>query len=121
MRGGNLDKLVTLQKRTRTRDPASGELVDAWTSLGDQWAEMLEGRALERYAAAQKVAEITVGFRLRWAPALLVLTPDEHRIAWNGFVYDIKGLVEIQRRQGVAALCAARTEGLTATGTEPAA
>lgn len=119
MRAGRLDKLVTLDKRTRTRDPASGELVDTWSPLGEQWAEMLDGRAVERYGAAQKLAEVSVGFRLRWSPALLVLTPDEHRLRWEGFVYDVKGVVEIQRRQGVAVLCEARAEGLTAVGREP--
>lgn len=121
MRSALLDKRVHIEKRTRTRDPGTGELVDSWASMGEVWAEMMEGRVLERYTSAQKVAEIDVGYRMRYAPALLTLTPDEHRLRRGDLIYDIKGVVEIQRRRGVIAMCAARTEGLTAQGVPPEA
>lgn len=121
MRAGKLDKLIVIRRRTRTRDPASGELVETWAPLGPAIsAELVEGKALERYASQQKIAEVSVAFRLRWAPGLLTLTPDEHRISYGQFDYDVKGLVEIQRREGVVALCGARAEGLTAVGQAPA-
>lgn len=122
MRAGKLDKLVRIERRSRTRDPGSGELVETWAPLGPSIsAELIEGRPLERYAASQKIAEITAGWRMRYAPALLTLTPDLHRITYGALVYDVKGATEIQRRQGVVVLCAARTEGLTALGQEPEA
>ncbi len=119
MRAGKLDKRVTIHKRTLTRDPASGELVETWPILGTVWAEMVPDNVLERYAASQKIAEITTAWRMRWAPALLVLTPDEHRIVYGLLEYDVKGCIEIQRREGVMAFCRARTEGKTAQGREP--
>lgn len=120
MRSGKLDKKVQVQRRTKVRDPASGELVETWANLGlPLWAEKLEGRPLERYAAQQKIAEISTGWRLRWAPALITLTPDDHRLVYGSQTFDIKGLVEIQRRQGVVVLAMARGEGLTALGVAP--
>lgn len=111
------DKRVQVLKRTRTRDPSSGELVEAWVPLGGLlWAALDEGRALERYASQQKIAEVSHGFRLGFAPALLALTPDEHRIRYNAQEFEIHGVLEIQRRQGVVVLAMARTEGLTAQG-----
>lgn len=121
MRAGPLDKLVTIQHRTQTRDQSTGELVDTWTTLGDQWAQKMEGAPLERYAAQQKIAEISTGFRMRYSPALLILTPDEHRLMIGEMIYDVKGVVEIQRREGVMVFTEARTEGLTAIGQPPEA
>lgn len=118
MKSAALDKRVTILQRARVRDPASGELVDGWAALppGEIWAQMLDVRATERYVASQEIAEVSAAFRLRWSPALLTLTPDQYRLTWNAFTYNIRGVVEIQRRQGVVVLCSARAEGRTATG-----
>lgn len=111
------DKRIQLLRRGRVRDPSSGELVEAFAPLGRPlWAELVEGRALERYASQQKIAEVSHGWRLRWAPGLLTLTPDEHRLRYNAQEFEIHGVLEIQRRQGVVVLSMARAEGLTAQG-----
>lgn len=113
----DFDKRVQVLKRTRTRDPSSGELVEAWVPLGAPlWSQMLEGRALERYASQQMVAEVSHGWRLRFAPGLLTLTPDQHRLRYNAQEFEIQGVLEIQRRQGVVVMTTARAEGLTAQG-----
>ena len=123
MKAAALDKRVGIDKRTRTRDASTGELVDSWTpstaAPNGLWAQMLDVRATERYAASQEIAEVSAAYRLRWSPALLTLTPDEHRLTWNGFEFNIRGVVEIQRRQGVVVLCSARSEGRTARGDAP--
>lgn len=111
------DKRVQVLKRTRTRDPSSGEIVEGWAALGKPlWAAMDQGRALERYVSQQKVAEVSHGWRFRFAPGLLTLTPDEHRLRWNAQEFEVHGVLEIQRRQGVIVLSMARGEGLTAQG-----
>lgn len=119
MKAAALDKRVTILQRARVRDTATGELVDGWAAMppGELWAQMLDVRATERYVASQEIAEVTAAFRLRWSPGLLTLTPDQYRLTWNAFTYNIRGVVEIQRRQGVVVLCSARAEGRTADGT----
>lgn len=113
----DFDKRVQVLVRSRVRDPSSGELVETFVALGKPlWAAMVEGRALERYTAQQKVAEVSHGWRLRWSPGLLTLTPDQHRLRYNDQEFEVHGCVEIQRRQGVVVLTMARTEGLTALG-----
>lgn len=119
MRAGLLDKRVTIQKRTRTRDTSTGELVDSWSDFArNVAAQKLEGKAAERYLSSQLAAEVTVAFRLRWAAGLLSLTPDGHRLVYNEQEFMIHGVVEIQRRQGVVVACMARGEGLNALGQE---
>lgn len=113
----DFDKRVQILVRSRVRDPSSGELVETFVALGKPlWASMLEGRALERYTAQQKVAEVSHGWRFRFAPGLLTLTPDQHRLRYNDQEFEIHGCLEIQRRQGVVVLSMARAEGLTAVG-----
>lgn len=121
MRAGARDKYVSVLKRTRVRDERSGELIETYASIGEAWAQLVDGRGLERYASAQMIAEATCGFRFDWAPALLTLTPDEHRVRMGELEFEILGTAEIQRRQGVMVLCIARAEGLTAEGLEPEA
>lgn len=124
MKAAALDKRVGIEVRARSRDASTGELVDSWATspLAPQglWAQMLDVRSTERYAASQEIAEVSAAYRLRWSPALLTLTPDEHRLTWNGFTFNIRGVVEIQRRQGVVVLCSGRAEGRTARGLAPA-
>lgn len=119
MRRGALDKFVTIDKRTLVRDERSGELVETWAALGSAWAQLVNGKALERYVSAQQLAEVECGFRMDFAPALLTLTPDGHRVTMGELAWDIKGVVEIQRRRGVLVLCIAPAAGLTAEGLEP--
>lgn len=121
MRAGKRDKRIVVERRSQVRDRGTGELVETWNPIGELWAEMMQGRAAERYAVSQKIAEVTTVFSVDWSPGLLVITPDEHRVAWNGLTFDVKGCIEIQRRRGVAITVIARTEGLTAQGLEPEA
>lgn len=116
MRGGNLDQRVRIYARRRVRDPSTGEWTETWDLMGEVWAERLDGKALERFATQQKVAEVECGFRMRYAPALMTITPDRHKLAWNGQDFEVLGVIPIQRRQGVAALCVARGEGRNALG-----
>ena len=44
----------------------------------------------------------------------VTLTPDEHRLRYNAQEFEVHGVLEIQRRQGVVVLSMARGEGLTA-------
>lgn len=121
MRAGRLDRRVTIQRATRTRDPSTGEQNDVWADLGAAWAEKIEGRVLERYAASQKLAEAEVAFRMRWWPALLTLTAKATRLLYGEREFDILGVQELGRREGVIAFCVARADGTTAQGLAPEA
>ena len=124
MRAGALDRIIWIDRRARVRDAASGELVPGWEALGKVRAMKVEGAALaravgERWASDQRVSESDLAFRCRWNPALVNLTPDQHRIRYNQLECEILGMIEIGRREGVLVLCVARQEGLTAEGKPP--
>lgn len=118
LRAGKFDRLVTLQARTFTRDKRTGEMVESWDTLGEVWAEKLEGAVLERYTGTQRIAEATRGYRMRWDNALLTLTPDGHRLV-HGQAWNILGTMEIGRREAVLVQVNARTEGQPAAEAVP--
>lgn len=104
-----MTRRVLVEKRTRGRVPGgNGEEVDTWAPAWRDsdnrpiylYAEKLEGRALERFAAAQTVATVTAAFKFAWAPANQI-DPATHRLVYDGRTLDIAGAVEVGERQGV--------------------
>lgn len=118
-RAGLLDRRIGIDKRVRTRDAATGELVESWVRLGEIWAEKLTERGIQRYAAQQLLNEVETGWQMRFDPGLLDLTPDEHRLVENEHHFTVVQIVEVQRRQGIAVLAKARAEALTVDGKAP--
>ena len=71
-----------------------------------EWAERLELRGDERYAATQMVAEADTRWRIRYRADL---TPID-RLSYAGRIYDVTGVVEIGRREGLEIYSKARAE-----------
>lgn len=105
MRAGRLDRRIELQKNSPTQNTA-GEEVDNWTELYTVWAEVIPVRGSERYASQQDAAVIEEKFRIRY---LSDITP-KNRILYNSRIYDIKGVLEIGRREGLEIHAKARAE-----------
>jgi head-tail adaptor len=118
-RAGQLDRRLKIEKRVLTRDTTTGELVESFVLLGEIWAEKLNERGIQRYAAQQLINEVETGWSMRWDPGLLDMTPDGHRVSENEHHFTVVQLVEIPRRQGIVVLGKARGEGLTVDGQVP--
>lgn len=71
-----------------------------------EWAERLELRGDERYAATQMVAEADTRWRIRYRADL---TPID-RLSYAERIYDVTGVVEIGRREGLEIYSKARAE-----------
>lgn len=115
MRAGDLDRRVRIQVRVRSQS-ATGEEVSSWeevpTAAADNavWMGKRDMRATERWASEQTVAEIMSVFTAHWAPAFDLIQPDTHRLIYRDRVYEIHGIREIGRREGVEIAAAARAE-----------
>lgn len=115
MRAGDLDRRVRIEKRTRTQAPG-GQEVETWaavpTGAADNcvWMGKRDMRANERWAADQNVAQIETVFTAHWAPAFETIQPDTHRLVYRSRVYEIHGIREVGRREGVEIAAAARGE-----------
>lgn len=108
MRAGRLDRRITIQRKSVTQSD-SGEEVVTWTDVDTVYAEKVENRGDERFAAQQLVGHAIVTFRIRWSDTVKEVT-DEHKIVFDGRDYDITAVREIGRRVGIEMDCFALAE-----------
>lgn len=109
MRAGKLDRRITIEAKATTRG-LSGEVVESWSPIAVVWAGRRDVRAGERFAADQTIAEVDTVFTVRFAPALVDLRPDLHRVRCEGQTFALHGVAQIGRRVGLELACAARAE-----------
>lgn len=96
MRAGRLDRRVTLQRRTVTRG-STGQEVETWADERRIWMSKRDVKASERFTGDQLVAEVDTVFTAR-ALAAREVSPETHRLVYDGRIFELKGLREIGRR-----------------------
>jgi len=105
---GNLDRVITLQKRTTTQN-AFGEKVDTFSDDQNMRAELVEfENGGEDYEAKQETAVTELVFRVRYKEKL---NEEDYRIKHNGKTFNIKRVMEDlegYRRQYMKIICDAR-------------
>jgi SPP1 family predicted phage head-tail adaptor len=96
VKAGQLDRRVQLLRRTITRG-TGGEALEAYADAGTEWAARLPltAREIERDAATQGQAEVK--FRIRHRADVKA----EWRCVCEGVTYDITGIEELGRREGL--------------------
>lgn len=108
MRAGLLDRRITIQGKSITQSD-SGEEVVTWSDVATVWAEKVEIRGLERFSIKQIVGHSVKTFRIRWSAAVSQITV-EHRILFDGRIFDITDIRELDRRVGIEIDCYAPSE-----------
>lgn len=103
MRAGALDRRVSIQTRTLSRNDY-GEQIETWTELAEVWAEKFDLRGREFFAARQTMADVTTQFRMRYRNDVTVTC----RLVCEGVTYDIKQVSQLGRRAGLQILASAR-------------
>lgn len=100
LNAGEMDREITLQTATVTQNSSTGEALTDWTAVEEEtiWAQWLPAGSREAWQAQQRLAAYVDGvFRIYYRdepdPAL-------NRIVFDGKTYDIKGAIEIERREG---------------------
>lgn len=108
MQASGRDRLITIQRNTLTYDEKN-QPVENWADLAQAWAEKRDVSDGERFEAARVDAQITTRFRLLWSPQIADVNPKD-RIAFDGRTYDISGVKEIGRREGIEITASARAD-----------
>lgn len=107
MIAGRLDRRIAFQV-AREDQSASGEVRLTFVDHAEVWAERRSQAAREAFKSDQRYAEVDEVFRIRYRTDV---TPDaKMRIAFEGRAYDIKGVLEVGRREGLDVLATARAE-----------
>jgi SPP1 family predicted phage head-tail adaptor len=104
MRAGALDRRVTIESKTVTRDDFGAEVI-TWGTFAEVWAEVRDVSAVEKVVGeARTMARLTT-IRTRYVPGV---TGDMRiRLNTDGRVLQITSMAEIGRRLGWSFLCEA--------------
>jgi SPP1 family predicted phage head-tail adaptor len=107
MKGGKLDRRITIQRRTVTQDNA-GEPIETWTDLSVRRpASVAPLTGSERLVGENIIAKEQVQFRIRWSTVVADLSPLD-RIIYpssdspnESHIYDIIQASEVGRREEI--------------------
>lgn len=103
MRAGRLDRRITLQDFTTSRDATTNEPVKTWSDVATVWAQVKEMGGREFDENSQYIGERKTSFFIRWRDDLSLA----QRVLYDGIVYEITARKEIARREGVELICSA--------------
>lgn len=98
MQVGALDRRLTIQGFTSTRDPETNEEIQTWADLATVWANRRDVSAREFFSAGGENTEQQSVFTIRWRAGLT----SSLRLIQNGQTFDVTGVSEIGRRQYLA-------------------
>jgi head-tail adaptor len=116
MKLGKLDRRISIQRKTDTRD-AHGQPIPVWAQIGRQrWAAYYPVSGGERFISEQFVSRQQTEFQVQWAQDLASLSPLD-RVVFpysatpaDSDIYDIMAVHEIGRREGLRIMTARRSE-----------
>lgn len=103
------DRTITIERFTATQDEGSGEEVQTWSTLATVQASKKDVSDRERIAAAEVAADITTRFQIRWDSSVADVNPKD-RLVYEGKTYDIVGVKELGRREGIEISANARAD-----------
>lgn len=89
MQAGKLRHRVTIQQRSQTQDPNTGEIVTAWVDVATVWAAVEPLSAREFIAAQAGQSQITARATIRYTDAVDATM----RLLHNGAAYNIEGVL----------------------------
>ena len=103
---GRMDRRITIQRKTVTRD-ANGSEVPTWADWKTVWASKADSGSREFRSAGALFAETTTLFGIRYLAGLT----GQDRIVYRGVNYDIVGApAEVKRLEEM--LIQAKTEAV---------
>ena len=103
-----LDRRIVLQRKTITRGEANAPL-ETWTIIATVWASKRDVTDVERLRADEVGSALTTRFEIRWASEVSDLGADD-RLIFDGRTYNIEGVREIGRHDGLEINATARQE-----------
>ena len=88
---GRLNKLITIQQSTQTRD-AHGGNVDSWGTYAVRMASIVPMNGREYFTARQEASEVSHRVRIRYDSTAGATTP-KMRILYGSRVFDIESVI----------------------------
>lgn len=92
---GRLDRRITIQQPTLTKDEYGQETKPTWSTFATVWAEMDDRSGSEGFKADQLTATRNTVFTIRWIDGLR----ETMRILYNYRYYDIQSIKSPDRKR----------------------
>jgi len=102
MRAGELDRQIVIEKAVETQS-ATGAPIEVWSEFATVWAGRRDIRAREFFGAQAVQSKVTAVFRIYWRGDLTT----DMRVNDGGALFDIAGLAELGRRDGLEIMASA--------------
>ena len=103
MRAGRLNRKVTVQSLAATQSTVTGEMHDAWATVGSVWAEVAPLSGREAFIASQVRADVDTLITIRYATFAVVPTM---RIVKGTTYYDIQSALDpLDRKREIRIMC----------------
>lgn len=100
---GPMDRRIVIEQPMRSQS-ATGAPGITWITFATVWAAKRDLSGKEFFEARKEQAEVTTEFTMRWIAGL----KREMRISYDGELYDIHHVAEIERREGWRVLASAQ-------------
>ena len=94
MNAGRLDRLITFQQNTPTRDNIGGK-VDSWADFCQVWANIKNTGGVENTNAERVEAKTIIMFTIRYRTDIT----NALRISFENAYYNITNIDEVTRKQ----------------------
>ncbi|MES2819808.1 MAG: phage head closure protein [Pseudomonadota bacterium] len=94
---------VEVQAYTSTQDPQTGEMINAWATIGTEWASIEGINGREFLAAAAEQSATTLRIIIAYRDDLTTA----HRFAYHGKKYDLKAILPNNTRTELVCMCEA--------------
>lgn len=105
---GELDRQVTLQAPSTTRDQVEGDLVPGWSTVDSGiWAKLMERQVSDGEQAGQQAMTRAITLRIRYRADVLA----SWRVLLDARVLQITGTLERGRREFLDLMCTEVTGG----------
>ena len=108
MQAGKLDRRITLQRATLTTD-AYNAIVETFAPLSTVWAQAVPVSDGEKMRAGEVYSNLSMRFTIRWSTVVATLDTKD-RVLFDGRLFDILGIKEIGRHEGLEITAATRGE-----------
>lgn len=108
MRAGSLDRRVTLQRYTETRDEYNAPVL-SWGTLASVAASFEPLSDGERLRLGEVAATASARFVIRYSTTVADLNPKD-RLTFEGVVYQILHVKPVGRREGIEITAVARAD-----------
>lgn len=110
MSAGELDRRITIQRATLTRNDFN-ELIETWTDYVTISAKCSDPSTAEKFRAQEVGAEIDMRFTIRWSTDVDDVSPRD-RVRFDDREYNITGVRNIGRLRWREIVAVGRAEGM---------